>query len=1080
MKIKLLLRKWELLQFLLFNLLFFIVIPGWAYGSNGPADEMSGFSNDGDTLKTVTINGVVTDEFGETLPGVSILVKGTTIGTITDIGGQYNLSVQVGDTLSFSFVGYETIEVEVDGSRTVIDINLLPDIISLGEVVVVGYGEQKKASVVGAIVQTKGEDLLRVGAVNTISESLQGLLPGVTAINTNGKPGSDAADIFIRGAEDAPLVLVDGVVRDFNDIDPNEIQTVSVLKDASATAVYGVRGGNGVILVTTKRGEIGKPTINFSVNFGFKRPTITQENADYITAMEMFNEAAANDNLWDQVIPEAEIQAWRENIDRAGPYNQYFPQVEWWDELIAEVGYQQRYNLNMRGGTKFVKYFVSLGYVNDGDIYNTEENDQFDPSFRLERYNWRSNLDFKITGTTEFSLNLAGNFRYRNQPGYRIDGGGEGLDNLGRPSFGEPQFFNRMFQAPKNLFPLRYEDGTYGDSQSGEHNMFMNLNEGGQRIYKYYEGLYDAILKQKLDFITKGLSVKALVSFSSGSNYESFILRTGIGGGFANINVIRNFRDYDVTRPLETGGYPLLSAIRWPDEVTQEGPLTANYDNIFAYNRRLYYELSARYKRTFGKHAFTGLILWNRLNRLRYARRSNSNNISFPFLREEYVARVTYAYDIRYLFEFNGAASGSERFAPGERYGYFPSVSAGWVISEEKWVRQFTGSFLNLLKVRYSYGQSGDDGNQRFIYLQQFTRGGNIRLGLNSATNIGPLFNEGKAANINATWSTSTTQNLGIDFDLIDKISGSIDFFRTEEDGILITRKSVPRWFGNTSPEANIREEKYKGFEIELGWNDRIGANFRYYIRGNFSWFDTRIVFADDPARQADYLKDESKPLRYQRRHINGGYYNSLDDIYNYTTPNQGIAPAALVPGDFLYVDYNADGITDNLDAAPMEHALRPQTTCGLNVGFSWKNLDFNALLYGVTDVSFEIPDLILWDFPNNFIMAQTDVTSRWTVNNPEGAKKPSLHIANTAHNFTNSTYSYVDGTYIRLKNAELSYRIKLARLENLGIKKLQLYVNGNNLLTFTKLDPRIDPETNGTSVYPVVRRYNAGFRMSF
>ena len=1083
MSVKLLVKSRYLLKFLQFCVLFLCTTFSWAHGNKLSIYEPPNYREYDQISEKVTINGTVTDENGEPLPGVSIQIKGTTIGTITDVEGKYTITVEAGDVLLFSFIGYKSQEITAGGARTVIDLSMELDIINLGEVVVVGYGEQRKASVVGSIVQTKGEDLLMTGAVNTVSESLQGLLPGVTAVNTTGKPGSDAADIFIRGSNNPPLVLVDGVVRDFNDIDPNEIETVSVLKDASATAVYGVRGANGVILVTTKRGEVGRPKFNFTANFGFKQPTVTQENADYITAMEMFNEAAKNDNLWDQVIPEAEIQAWRENLDQAGPNNSFFPQIDWWDELIAEVGYQQSYNLNTRGGTNFVKYFVSLGYVNDGDIYNTEENDLFDPSFRLERYNWRSNLDFTLTKSTEFSVKLAGNFRYRNQPGYRVDGGGDGINpDSGQPTFGEPQFFNRMFQAPRNLFPLRDEDGVYGDSQSGEHNMLMNLNEGGQRIYKYYQGLYDASLKQDLGFITKGLSAKALVSFSSSSNYESAILRRGIGGGFANINVVRFYRDYDVTRPLEGGGYPLESEIRWPDDVAQEGPFNAFYDNIFSYDRRLYYELSTRYERTFGKHAVTGLFLWNRQDRLRYVRRvNNPNNVDFPFLREEYVGRITYAYDDKYLLELNGAASGSERFAPGERYGYFPSVSAGWTLSREPWVKDLVGGFVDLFKFRYSYGRSGDDGTRRFLYIQQFNRGGNVRFGLDNGTPFGPLFNEGRAANTNATWSTNTTQNFGIDFDLIGKIFGSVDFFRTDTEGILITRKSVPRWFGNTLPDANIREEKYKGFEFELGWNDRIGNNFKYYIKGNFSWFDSRIVFADDPARQPGYLKDEGHPIQYRRRHIAAGYYNSLDDIYNYATPNLGVAQSLVIPGDLLFVDYNADGLTDNLDAVPMEFSTRrPQTTYGINVGFTWKNLGFNALFYGVTDVAYQLPNLVLWDFPNNFVMAQTDVTDRWTAENPDAAGKPSLHLANTNHNFTQSTYSYVDGSFVRLKNAEINYRLPLSSLKNMGVDKFQVYVNGNNLLTFSQLDPRIDPETSGTSVYPVVRRYNVGVRVSF
>ena len=347
----------------------------------------------------VTVTGTVTDgSTGETLPGVAVVVQGTTLGTTTDIDGKYSIEVNRGDALVFSFMGYVPQEVEVT-DRTVIDVQLGADIVGLDEVVVVGYGVQTRASVIASIAQTTGEDLLMVGDVTNVSQALQGMLPGITAISSSGKPGEDQAELFIRGRatwqDTEPLVLVDGVERDMNDVDPNEIETVSVLKDASATAVFGVKGANGVILITTKRGRVAPPSISFSSNVGFKQPTASPRFADYITAMEMRNESLANDLRWDDQIPDALIEVWRQNIQNAGPYNDYFPNVDWWDHMVKDFGYQYRFNINVRGGSENLRYFTSIGYLNDGDIFNTAPSELYDPSFGFERYNFRSNFDFK-------------------------------------------------------------------------------------------------------------------------------------------------------------------------------------------------------------------------------------------------------------------------------------------------------------------------------------------------------------------------------------------------------------------------------------------------------------------------------------------------------------------------------------------------------------------------------------------------------------------------------------------------------------------------------------------------------------
>ncbi|MGV3538874.1 MAG: SusC/RagA family TonB-linked outer membrane protein [Rufibacter sp.] len=1021
------------------------------------------------------ISGRVTDEKKEPLPGVSISIKGTTLGTLSDIEGKFTLTVpEFGGTLVFSYLGFEAKEIPV-GDETTLLVNLQPQASELTEVVVVGYGEQKKASVVGSISQTKGEDLLKTGAVTTISEALQGQMPGVVAMSSNGKPGSDAAEILIRGkgtwVNSSPLTLVDGVERNINDVDINEIENVSVLKDASATAVYGVRGANGVILVTTKRGKSGKPRVGFSTNFGFKQPTAKVEYADYLTTMDMYNEAVINDGSWELVIPESEREAWRQNIGQAGPYNQYFPQINWWDEMVKDFGYQQQYNLNVSGGTDFVRYFTSLGYLNDGDIYRTKKHEDYDPSFRYERYNWRSNLDFNLTKSTQFSVGLSGKFGYRNQPGYRIDGGGEN-------GFGQEEFMQKIYSSPNNLFPLKYADGEWGDSPSGGHNMLVQLNEGGQRMYKYYEGFYDASLKQDLDVITKGLSVKAKIAYTSASNYQSSIMR-----GFGNFfDVIRYYRDFDYSNPTEgTDGvttFPVITQNRWPDDVTQPGVMTATYDNIYGYSQRLYYEFSGNYARKFGSHDVGGLFLFNRQHSL-----SNGLNstVQFPSYREEWVGRVTYGFKDRYLLEMNGAYTGSEKFGPGKRFGFFPSASVGWVLSEESFIKDFAGSVLNFLKVRYSYGQVGsDNGAPRFAYIQIYGTGGSLPLGYLNRTNYGPIYEEGSAANPNATWETATKQNIGIDMDLWNRLSATVEIFNEKRTGMLMPRRTQPEWFGVPAPSANLGETKSRGYEIALNWNDKIGSDFRYRIGFNFSHNENRVVFRDDPRDTPDYQKEEAKPIGWDSRLQTAGYYTSLDDIYNYGSVSLGTAQGNLVPGDFMYIDYNADGRIDNQDKVAMAQTDYPWTTYGMNLGFSFKNFDVSVLFYGVTDVSKQIPSQLLWDFNSNFVVGQPNIANRWTATNPSNAEKPALHLSNKNHSQATSSYSYVKGDYVRLKNAEIAYRIPGTYLKKVGISNFQVYANGTNLLTFTDLDERIDPETSSAGVYPLVRRFNLGFRVSF
>lgn len=1026
----------------------------------------------------VSVKGIVTDEFEAPMIGVSILERGTSKGGVTDLGGRYSLEVSSDAVLVFRFMGYKTVELNLsDHNRTEFQVQLEPDVSNLDEVIVVGFGEQTKQTLVGSVGTVRGDDLLRVGSVNTVSEALQGALPGLTAVMSSGKPGSDAAELFIRGRSSwrgdsqQPFTLVDGVERDINNLDPNEIESISVLKDASATAVYGVRGANGVILITTKRGKVGKPQFNFSSNFGIKQSTAQQTNADYITAMKMWNEGATNDRNWGQLIPQSTIGAWTDNFDSRGPYNEYFPEVNWFDELLG-TGYEQTYNLNARGGTEFVKYFVSLGYRNDGDIFQTIPQEQYDPAFGQERYNWRSNFDFDLTSTTKLSVNFSGNYRTRTQPGYRIDGGGE-------DGFGQAQFFERMFQAPVNAFPLKYSDGYYGESVAGEHNMLMAINEGGQRIYNYYQGFYDAQLTQNLDFLTKGLKFTSAINYTSFSNYERAILRGGIGGGFANIDVIRFNRQYDYSQPSEDANgqiaYPLISQTRYPNDDQQVGPITSNLPNLFSYNRRLNYRFQFDYKRKFDNHTLSGsALMWRQID---------TDRGGFPAKREEWVGRGNYYFKDKYLFEANATYSGSEKFAPGLRFGFFPSMAVGWVISEEPFVKAISGSWLNFLKVNYSFGVVGSDGGPRFQYAQTFDRiGAPVNFGFDNLTPFGPGYVEGTPANPNSTWETSAIHNISLKADFIDKLNLSIDLFTESREGILMQRRTQPSFFGTADiATGNIGAAENRGYEIEIGWNDRLNQNFSYYLNFGTAYSENKIVFRDDPRLLPDYLKEAGKPIGWQSRLLTGGNYNSLDDIFNGPVPIHGISQENLTPGDLMFVDFNGDGQTDANDQVAMKNVQYPWRTFNLNFGFNYKNFGFNALIYAVTDVGYAFPNLLYWDFNNGFINAQPKTLDRWTPEtaSPGQTLRPSVHLANN-HNISNSDLLYMDGSFIRLKNAEINYKLNLDYLKRLGFNNFMVYVNGNNLLTWSKLDRRIDPETVGTATYPIVRRYNVGLRASF
>lgn len=1024
-----------------------------------------------------SIKGQIVDaKSNEPLIGVNITVEGTSNGTISDVDGHFTLTATPDAVLKISYIGYREILLKVADLKKDAIISLEEDSKQLEEVVVVGYGVQKKVTSVGSITQTGGNELMKGGSVNSVSEALQGKLNGVVAINSSGMPGDNEVKMYIRGKSTwdntDPLVLVDGIERNMNDVDMNEIESISVLKDASATAVYGVRGGNGVILITTKRGTDTAPVINFSANYTFKSPTTSMKLADHVTAMQAYNMAMANDASWDKLIPQSTIDAWSRAYAEGnyGAYNDVFPYVNWWDELITG-GFTQNYNINIRGGTDYMKYFASAGYQGDGDIYDLKKNDDFDPRHTYKRYNWRSNFDFNFTKSTKLSINIAGSMGYRNKS----------IDN--------DSPFNRILTESTSDHPIMYSDGNWGDDE--EKNPVANMNLGGAKLRKTFQGWYDASLEQKLDFITKGLKVAAKVSYSSSSTTNTDVYRGGGSADQALKSIVRYHRVYDYANPVvNTDGtitYPMIEDKRLPtSESVPLPPGVTMWDGLDAYTRRFYYEFSVAYNRSFNDHNVSALAL---VNRKIYDERYTENNtqyMRFPNYNEDWVGRVTYNWKERYLTEMNISYTGSEKFARGERFGLFLSFSLGWRLSEEPFIKKSIGKVLTNAKFRYSWGKVGSDaGAKRWNYIQQFTSDGNITLGTDASGQIwGPLYHEGDVANLNSTWEKSTKQNLGIEIGLWNKLDITLDLFDEKRKDILMEPQTTSFITGAKFNALNIGSTKNHGFELELHYNDKIGSDFRYHVGFTLASSENRVVFRDDPVNGPNHLKEAGKPIGHQNRYLAVGNYETIDDVFNnaQTGSINSVAPGQVVPGDFIYIDFDSNGILNGQDKVAVDELNYPLHTYGLNLGFDWKGLSFSAMFYAPTGVYKLVNSVYSASFKSGKINAQPDVMNAWTPEtaNTSGVRAPALHLTNDgAFNGTESTYRYQNFSYLRLKTMELGYNLPKKWLKTVGLKSLQVYVTGNNLLTWWGGDDRIDPEGEQAK-YPILRSFTSGVRVSF
>lgn len=883
---------------------------------------ISAFAQD----KVVISGKVVSENTGESVIGASILVKGTNTGTVTDFDGQFMLEVNSGTTLEIACMGMTTKEIVVTekiGMKP-LDIYLAEDSMFLQDAIVVGYGVQKKQSVVGAISQVKSDDIQRTGGVTNISNALTGLVPGLTTLNNSGKPGADDAEIIIRSKStwngSAPLVLVDGIERGMNDLDVSEVESISVLKDASATAVFGVRGGNGVILVTTKRGKEGKPVMTASANITAKTLSKMPEHLNSYEALWLRNVAVENQlgtkpSTWEYITPVSVLQKYRDQTD---PY--MYPDVDWTDVMLKDFAWSQRYNWDVRGGTKFVKYYGSLSYVYDGDILDGQDFGQgYVPKNDYSRYNYRLNLDFMPTSTTTISVDLDGAVGVERTTGANVT-----------------YLWNNIYSKGPDQYPIRYEDGVFANSIVGNnlYNPVELFNYSGYEKSTRMDINASFALNQKLDFITKGLSLKGLVNFR---NYS-----TSVGANLKTKRPMTKYVDWktgETTWNIPSGwdSAPGFGFDQGEDEVTTE---TAEAKSVF---KNLMYQISLNYNRNFGKHYVTGLALFKRIE--------NAKGSAFPTYREEWAGRLTYDYDGRYLVEVNGAYNGSEKFARGNKFGFFPSAAVGYVLSEEPFIRNSNvRNWLDLLKFRFSWGKVGSDNNiPKWLYVTQWSKtDDSARLGLPDA--VKPPYNGYEVTtigNMDAKWETAVKNDFAVETAFFgNRLSVNFDYFWGRRYDIFMKaeQRNIPPWFGTSPVAANIGRTHESGWELEAHWNHTLKNGFNYYMSAMIGHAKDMIDYMEDPLFALDYQKKAGFPIGQHTNMKNDHVITSWDDMY---TGVSGDKMQDAVIGMDRMVDYNGDGITDLNDVVPVGYSNHPEYNMNFTLGLSYKNFSCMIQFYG-------------------------------------------------------------------------------------------------------------------------------------
>ncbi len=932
----------------------------------------------------------------------------------------------------------------------------------------VGYGQQKKASVVGAITQTTGEVLERAAGIHDISAALTGNLPGVVTMQSSGMPGEESAKITIRGASSwnnsDPLVLVDGIERDMNSVDVGSVKSISVLKDASATAVYGVKGANGVILITTKRGEEGRAKIDVSFTATLKSASKLPNKFDSFDALAARNKAVVHElglmpSSWSYMTPYETLLKYR-NPANLEEFERY-PNVDWQDYLFKD--YAMAYNgaVSISGGTRFVKYFAAIDFVHEGDLFRNFDNHRgYETGFGYNRINARSNLDFQLTKTTVFKVNLSGSNGQKRST-WPNDGSGFNQSN-----WNDVQVWAGAYNIAPNVFRPVYADGSYGyypAFSSQVTNSADLLANGGAFKTTATRINTDFVLEQNLDFITKGLNFRGMISWDNQFREQ--------GRGVSDLYNGPQYKWIDpatgaVTKknPTETTSqFDYLPGSKWS---TQAGSVSDG--NTL---RNLNYQLQLNWNREFGVHNVGLTGVWTR--------QETAVGSMIPMYREDWVFRATYNFADRYFVEYNGAYNGSEKFKKGKRFGFFNSGAIGWRVSQEKFWEGLR-DWWEELKIRASYGEIGDDSGGRYLYMDEWGTGGNTSMDITGYDNrsMYTFYYLSKLGNPDAGWEKVKKFNLGIDYAFLNNMfAGSVEIFKDKRDGILINGndRAMPSYFGQTPPTANLGKAESKGFEVEVRFSKNINRNMRVWANLSMTHAANKIIDRDDPALKPAYQKQAGYVIGQTHSYLDKGFLNSFDDIYG--SPSHDVNDASRLPGDYYIVDFNGDGVVDNKDSVPYGYSGTPQNTYNATIGFEWKGFSCFAQFYGVTNVTREVS---LVSFGNH-IDNVYNIGDWWSGETGTGdILIPRWY--STVSGYSNGTQYLYDGSYIRLKNVELAYTFTNGWIKKLGLSYMKLYLNGNNLWVWSRMPD--DRESNfsggsGSGAYPTMRRFNFGVRFS-
>lgn len=985
--------------------------------------------------ENMSVTGIVKSPDGFAIPGANVIIMGTTTGTITNADGVYQLdNVNGQDTLIISFIGFDDKIIAVNNTK-IIDAILESDDFDLGEVVVVGYGTQKKADLTGSVSSIKNEDMVTVAAPN-VTSTLTGKVTGVITRQTSGKPGADSPEFTIRGqstfGDNSALVLVDGIQRDFNQIDPNDIESITVLKDAASAAVYGSRGANGVILVTTKRGTSETPQITFSTSYSSQTPTF---QPDYMNAGDYayyLNEASINKGQ-NPAFTDEQVQQYQDGT---------LPSTNWWGEVMSESAPITQYNLSVNGKAKNTKYFISLGHLDQEGLYETAS---------YKRYNLRSNINTKLSEKLSAHMNIS--LR---------------KDNTNASPTGDYKL-NQTLQTAIPTIPayVPEEFRTPGDE--------LGLNFNG----------------------TGGSPIGEAIHSGYNSNERNFIETTmGLNYDFGFVEGLSAFfdysYDYNTTQGKNFNTPYTLNYYTYDDGLTNTVPseslIYLNQQNENISQQTI--QTGVNYDRSFGEHNLSGLFLYEQMDydysylwayregfiapsidQLFAGSDVNKNNTGTASenARQGYVGRVNYNYSSRYLFQVNARYDGSYNFPKDKRWGFFPAVSAGWVLSKESFMQNI--NVISNLKLRGSWGQFGNDRVDPFYYLEgyEFSNGYMV-----NGTYYTGIMDTG-IPNENITWETATSSNIGVDFSLFEgRMFGEFDYFVKNTENILITRSaSVPLTFGSELPKENLGVVDNHGVEAILGWKDQVGS-FRYQIQGNVTYATSEVIYMDEPAEVDDRLKETGRPFDGLYGYTAMGLFQTQEEIDAWAIQD-GNENSSLAPGDIKYFDLNNDSIINDKDRHYLGKGETPELVFGLNANVSYKNF---SLVMGFQGASNYTRYLYLNSFEKNY-NSYTVLEDSWREGN-EGAEYPRLESnGRSANNSHYSSYWMSDGFYIKLRNIQLTYTLQnQPYLSSIGIERVDFSLSGRNVLTIAKKDG-FDPEGTNNE-YPIMQSISAGLSVVF